>query len=56
MGIAPLATRRLPNHMTATVVRFRMPKSDGIMNAKMRLTLIDVSVRSALATSKRRCS
>ncbi len=33
MGIAPLATRRPPNHMIATVERFMMPISVGIMIA-----------------------
>ena len=51
MGIAPLAMRSPPNHMIATVERFKMPMSAGIMSAKRRLTLGAVSVRSALASS-----
>ena len=34
IGIAPLATRSPPNHMMATVERFMMPMSAGIMIAK----------------------
>ncbi len=56
IGMAPLLIRWPPNHRIATVERFRIANSAGIIRANSRLTLSDVSVRSALATSKRRSS
>ena len=53
MGMPWLATWMLPNHMMATVERFRMSVSVGIMSANSRVTRSVVPVRSALATSKR---
>ena len=55
MGMLPSAICLPPNHMIATVERFRMIVMAGNMSAKMRPTLSVVVVRSRLATSKR-CS
>jgi len=55
MGISRLSTRIAPNHMTATVERLRITVITGIVTAKSRLTLREVSYRSRLDSSKR-CS
>ena len=55
MGMLSSATCLPPNHMMATVERFRMIVRVGIMSANRRPTLSVVVVRSMLATSKR-CS
>ena len=56
IGISPLSTRSAPNHRTATVDRFMITMSVGIMSAKSRLTESAVAVRSRFASSKRRSS
>ena len=38
MGMAPLSTRMAPNHITATVDRFMMRVSTGMVTANRRLT------------------
>ena len=55
MGMPWLATWMLPNHMMATVDRFSIRVSVGIMTANSRVTRSVVPVRSSLATWKR-CS
>jgi len=43
----------LPNHMMATVERFKMAVRIGIISANRRVTCSVVAVRSTLAASKR---
>ena len=56
MGISPDAIRFPPNQTTATLDRFMISMSAGIIRAKRRLTLRVVSVRSALASANRSSS
>jgi hypothetical protein len=53
MGMSPLAMRCPPNHMIATMERFMISMSAGIMRAMIRFTDSAVDVRSAFASSKR---
>ena len=56
MGIAPLSTRRPPNHRIATVVRFITASTAGNATTKIRLTRSAVDMRSSLASSNRLAS
>ena len=54
--MAPLSTRRPPNHMMATVEKFRIAQSAGDITANTRITLRPTWRSSRLARSNRRCS
>ncbi len=56
MGISPEAIRCPPNHTTATLERFMISMSTGIIRANSRFTLRVVWVRSVFASANRACS
>ena len=56
MGMLPSAICLPPNHMMAMVVKFMISVTAGNTSANSRPTLSEVSVRSWLATLKRRSS
>ena len=56
IGISPLSTRNAPSHRTATVDRFMISISTGMVIANRRLTRRPTSIRSRLASSNRRSS
>ena len=53
IGMDPSLTRLPPNHTTATLDRFRISMSAGMVSAKTRFTRNVVAVRAAFAWSKR---